>query len=207
MADDLNHMPVRTKGYVITENTRDWSSRLLEMTPGQRLARILMVPRCALAHRLSGVSARRDPLSRHTRRVGCVAGPGGRPTRKPIAGALCCFRTDRLIPSTTAVMRRRLRPRQRPSSAVGRRRRRARWLPIGGRLPARVQALNGYHPRPVAQNAATSGCAQAGDFLLNFAIPAGAIRSELMSNSGFGHSPQPGGQSAADLRTCTIYIP
>jgi hypothetical protein len=43
-------------------------------------------------------------------------------------------------------------------------------------------------PRPVAQNAGTSGCAQARDFLLNFAIPAGAIQSELMSNSGFGHS-------------------
>src|SRR5271168_3014650 len=37
-----------------------------------------MLPRRALAHRLCGLRTRRDPLSRHTGRVGLIGGPGGR---------------------------------------------------------------------------------------------------------------------------------
>jgi hypothetical protein len=55
---------------------------------------------------------------------------------------------------------------------IDRRRRLACRLPIGGRLPARVQVSNGHHACPVAQDARTFSCAQARDFLLNFAIPA-----------------------------------
>src|SRR5271170_5817359 len=46
--------------------------------PDQRYARLPMLPRRALAHRLCGIRARRDPLSHHTWWVGRVGGPGGR---------------------------------------------------------------------------------------------------------------------------------
>jgi hypothetical protein len=84
---------------------------------------------------------------------------------------------------------------------IDRRRHRACRLPIGGRLPARVQVSNGHHACPVAQDARTFSCAQARDFLLNFAIPAEVgIRADTKCGN-WSFTPR---QAAVNLRS---YLP
>ena len=65
-------------------------------------------------------------------------------------------------------------------------------------LPARLQAPNGPHGRPLAQNARTPDRTRPRDFLLNFAISGEVGPFELMATSGFGHlSPRRSGRPIA----------